>query len=125
MATNKKAKREEELKKAKRNKTITIIAVAAAIVILAGAIILKMMLPDGSEKYSDGGQTVTLRSNGTFSATLYHNVQYSGTYERVSGGINFIYDGQTAFASIQGNTMELPAEWSDDGHGHGSTLMKQ
>ena len=124
MSTSKKAKREEELKKAKRNKMITIIAVAAAVVILAGAVILKIMLPDGTEKYSDGGQTVNLRPDGTFSATLYHNVQYSGTYERVSGGVNFIYDGQTAFASIQGGAMELPAEWGD-GHGHGSTLMKQ
>ena len=124
MATNKKAKREEELKKAKRNKMITIIAVAAAVVILAGAIILKMMLPDGTEKYSDGGQTVNLRSDGTFNATLYHNAQYNGTYEKVSGGVNFTYDGQTAFAPIQGNTMELPEEWGDD-HGHGSILTKQ
>ena len=123
MATNKKAKREEELKKAKRNKTITIIAVAAAVVILAGAVILKIMWPDGT-KYSDGGQTVHLRANKTFNATLYHNVQYSGTYEEVDGGVNFIYDGQTAFASIQGGVMELPEEWGDD-HGHGSTLMKQ
>ena len=124
MATSKKAKREEELKKAKRNKMITIIAVAAAVVILAGAVIFKIMWPDGT-KYSDGGQTVNLRSDGTFNATLYHNAQYSGTYEELDGGIKFTYDGQTAFASILGNALELPEEWSDDGHGHGSTLMKQ
>ena len=124
MSTSKKAKREEELKKAKRNKMITIIAVAAAVVILAGAIILKIMLPDSTEKYSDGGQTVSLRSNGTFNATLYHNVQYNGTYEKVSGGVNFTYDGQTSCASIQGDALELPEEWGDD-HGHGSILMKQ
>jgi ABC-type phosphate transport system substrate-binding protein len=124
MSTNKKAKREAELKKAKRNKIITAIAAVAAILILAGAIVFNNMRSAGTETYSDGEQIINLRSDGSFSAALYHGVQYSGTYERTSGGVNFIYDGQMAFASIQGGALNLPEEWGDD-HGHGSTLMKR
>jgi ABC-type phosphate transport system substrate-binding protein len=125
MSASKKAKREAELKKAKRNKIITVISVAAAILILAGAIIFNNMRSAGTETYSDGEQFISLRADGSFSAALYHGVQYSGTYERASGGINLTYDGQQAFAAIQGGALNLPEEWGDDGHGHGSTLMKR
>ena len=123
MSNTKTARREQAIKQAKRKK-IVLIAVAVSVVMIAAIISVSTLLIGGAETYSDGHQIITLSADGSFTASLAHETRYSGTYERISGGVMFTYGGRTAFAEVEGDELELPHEWND-GHGHGSHLTKR
>lgn len=72
--------------------------------------------------YSDGGATITLFADGTFTASLYHGEHHTGTYQYQDGWVTFTYSGITVSAALSGTVMVLPIVWSD-GHGHGSGFL--
>ena len=122
---NKNQRRALAQKKAKRKK-IMIIAVGAAVVLAVAALIITNVYRQGHARvFTDGRQTLTLHSNGSFSARLYHNVMRSGTYtESVSDGvttISFDESGVITQGRLAGNTLTFPDEW-DDGHSHNRDL---
>ena len=124
MSKNKKAKRELAIKKAKQKRIVMITAAAVVVAALAVAIIIGAVSSAGTETYTNGSATITLRPNGRFSATLHHNERFSGTYVKTEGGVELSHDGVTITAVIDGDRMHIPDEW-DDGHGHGSYLTRR
>jgi len=127
MSDVKKERRNQAVKKAKRKRTIKIILAGAGILLAVAAVIITIILTYGSEYYAEGGQSLRLHSDGTFTAILYHEVSYSGTYERVENGVNLTY-GEitpiTVFSHIENKLLTLPTEW-DDFHGHQRILPKR
>ena len=124
MSKNKRARRELALKKEKQKKII--ITTVIAVVILAVAVIFIIVAANArnDEIYTDGSATITLLGNKNFTAVLYHNSQYSGTYVKSDDGgtVTFTYDGKTAVAELENNELHIPPEW-EDGHGHGSGVL--
>ena len=118
------ARLEQERLKAKKKRITTVVCIAAAVFLIAALIVTNVLLSSGTEVYTDGQQTITLRPNGTFTAKLAHNVRYRGKYTREENTIVFSADGQYYFAYITGDVIHPPEEW-DDGHGHGGSLTKK
>ena len=120
-------KKEEALKKSNRKK-ILILGICALVVIAAAAIAMYFFTyNDGTEIYSAGGQTVHLYDDGTFTASLAHNVRKGGRYEKLANEnvieVMFYVDGRTESGWILNDSLYIPDEW-DDGHGHGSVLRR-
>ena len=130
-AARKKAEAEAAEKKAKRQKAVTITVVSIAVVCIVALIVFLSMRQSGNRVYEGGGQTITLRTDGTFNATLAHPPAKNGTYtESTENGvtaISFTIDGETVTGTISetgtvsGSALTIPEEW-DDGHGHGNVL---
>ncbi|MCL2670865.1 MAG: hypothetical protein FWF10_02385 [Clostridiales bacterium] len=118
------ARREAEMKRKKKNRIILIVVIAA-ILVLAAIIGFSVYRQSQIRVYSGGGQTVTLYSNGSFTASLSHGVNRAGAYtETIEGDtitITFSYGNTSASGTIAHNVLTLPDAW-DDGHGHGSKL---
>jgi flagellar basal body-associated protein FliL len=114
---------EWEKKKAKQKKK-TIAITAAVVIVVVAACILYNVNVSGNEIYTDGNAIVTLYKDGKFNTSLYHNEQYSGTYEKTADGdaVVFTYDGITLTAELVNNELLLPLEWDDD-HGHGQGVL--
>jgi len=129
MPSDKKARRELAIKKAKRKRNIIIAICAVLILALITFIILTIVENAGTQTYSDGYATVELRPNGRFSAMLYHNERYQGTYTTSeSGGATLVHfspdNSDSAIGIITDGVFIIPEAW-DDGHGHGSALPKR
>jgi len=121
---DKKNRRAAAIKRDKRKKLIiTSICVAVAVIVVT-LVIYDQLNRNRERVYTDGNQTVTLQTNGAFTASLAHN-SISGTYkQKKSNGvtiISFTSDGATVNGSITDNILSIPEEW-DDHHGHGSTF---
>ena len=121
------ARKEAALKKARNKKIIAFAVIALIVICLIALIILLATRQSGNRVYENGNQTVILKSDGSFTANLAHEVTKSGTYnenESEENGIitvSFVTDGSTAEGTISNNILTIPDEWSD-GHGHGTTF---
>ena len=123
---DKKNRRELAMKKAKTKRKIIIAACGVLVVIFIAAIIITLVISAGIQTYTDGSATVELNKNGEFSARLYHNERYKGTYTTSKSGgatlVHLSYDGMTVIGMlIDDMGFVFPDEWYDD-HGHGGVL---
>jgi len=114
-------KRQQAMKRNKRkNRIIAAICFAILIAIVAFFVINQIRQRD-NRIYVNGRNTVTLYTNGTFSANLPHDVVRNGTFsESTADGVTtvaFYEDGMTVNGFISGNILTIPIEW-DDGHLH-------
>ena len=123
---SKKSRREEAIRKKKQKKIITIVVCVVAVLIVGSLLAFILNRQSQTRVFYNSGQTVTLYSNGKFTALLSHNAQRKGTYsESTTDGntmIVFTYDGITGFGSIEDNVLTIPDEWND-GHGHGTEFL--
>ena len=124
MKSTKRARRELAAKKASRKRIFLIIVAAAVALAAASAIIIGAVYSANLETYSDGYATIELRPDGRFTASLYHNENYNGTYVKTADRVEFTYDAVTISTELDGNSLRIPYEW-EDGHGHGSLLPKR
>ena len=78
--------------------------------------------------YGSEATGVTLKTDGTFTAVLYHGFSVSGTYtETTKDGlttVTFTVDGEEFIGTINKDVLIAPHEWEDD-HGHGNAFMLQ
>jgi len=125
-------KKEKAVKKARLKAFIVVLIVVlilAAVVVTIGIVRGKnnSNAQHSAETYALGRQTVQLLENGTFSASLAHGVQKSGTYTKTTEGnrtiVSFNVNGKTEIGRIENNSLHLPSEW-EDGHGHGNVFPK-
>ena len=125
MPNNKKTRRELARKKAKLKRRITIAACSALLLALIAAIAIAAIISARTQTFSDGYATFEMRPTGRFSASLYHNESFKGTYTTSESGgatlVHLSHDGVTVIGMILDMGFVLPDEWLD-GHGHGSVL---
>ena len=128
MANRRKMRREQIRKSKKRNNIIKILVVLLFVTVLAVFIIYNLLQSAKTVVYSDGYQIVQLMADKTFTASLYHEKSYNGSYTKSSQNgttvIMFTIDGETISGEIDGNQLHLPHEWEDD-HGHGGVMVRQ
>ena len=124
---SKKTCREEALKKEKQKKQKKIVILLVCVLIAAlviSLLVFNVSQKKGDRLFTDGHQTVTLRTNGTFTARLAHDSR-TGTYTEKKDGevitISFTTEGTTVTGEITNDELTIPDEWDDD-HGHGSKL---
>jgi len=115
-----------------RRKAFIIIGIFALVVVAAAVVGINFRKQNNAEvsqeeTYTYGGQIVQLLSNGTFSASLAHNVRKSGTYAKAeesgSTKVIFIVNDEEEVGWIINNALHLPHEW-DDGHSHGNVFPR-
>ena len=121
---HKKARKEEALRKRKQKKILIISICIVVVAAIATLVIFNAIKQSGSRVFvSDNNNTVTLNSDGTFSARLPHGVSFDGTFTEINEGdmtrITFTYQNISADGTILNDVLEVPHEWEDD-HGHGS-----
>ena len=121
-----KTKRELAIKKAKRKKTILLVIVVVIAVALLSAIVISVVKNANTELYTDGGASIRLHPDGKFTAVLYHNERYKGTYEKAEDGssVAFTTGAGTVFSRIDGDVLMIPNEW-DDSHSHSLGLPRK
>ena len=121
---NKKERQTQALKKAKQKKMITVGVCISIVLVITALLIFNSHQQSKNRIYTDGHQTITLRSDGSFTAVLAHDTR-TGTYTENAEAdviiITFISEQKSVSGSIENDYLMLPQEW-DDGHGHGSTL---
>ena len=122
-------RRQEAMKKNKRQ--LRIIAAICALVIAAvvAFIVIQQIQQNARERenrvFALGGSSVTLRPDGTFNALMPHGVERNGTFgenrdDEIST-VSFTQGDRTVFGSIVGDVLVIPPEW-DDGCGHGTAF---
>ena len=125
---NKKTRRELAKKKAKMRKIIIILSVVIVVIAAAAVVTISMIISAGTDTYTDGHQTVKLRSNGRFVAELHHDEKFRGTYSMEQQGnwpvIAFTTGGETVYGQFMEDNLLLPDAWHDD-HGHNTVLPKK
>jgi len=108
----KKQRREAAQKKAKKRKIAIMTACAALFVLcIAAAVVYAVTRPDFRVFAVAGGQSVTLFDNGRFSASLFHNMNISGTFIEDGNSITFVHDGMISETEIANDTLVLPMLW--------------
>ncbi|MCL2396754.1 MAG: hypothetical protein FWC93_01680 [Defluviitaleaceae bacterium] len=121
MSSKAKARRQLALKKAKRRNRIIAAVCGVALMAIVAFFVISHIQQIGTRVFVSGRNSVTLNTDGTFSAILPHGVMRRGTFsETTSGGItavSFVQDNTFAIGSISGNVLTIPEEW-DDGHFH-------
>ena len=128
MPSSKNARRKTARSKAKRRQKTKIIIGAAILIAIIIAVCIGAVFSVLTQVYTDGSASIELRPTGRFSAVLYHNERYTGTYTTSQSGgatlVHLTHDGATVIAMILDYGFVIPDEW-DDGHGHGSVLPKR
>ena len=125
-----KVKRQNEVKKAKQKRLVLIGICALAVIAVLGFAVYSLVQRSAgaTEIYRYGEQTVRLREDGSFSASLAHNVRKRGTYSKETGEgrtiVTFTVNGNIEIGWIVNDSLHIPMEW-DDGHGHGNILPKR
>ena len=123
--SKKKQRKEEALLRSKKRKKIIITVCAALTIAVVALIVVATIQYNQQRVFADRTQRVTLGANGSFNASLPHGVNRSGTFTETPGDgftiISFSENGTTATGTIEGNILNLPAEW-DDGCGHNPRL---
>jgi len=123
-------KRKQTLKKEKQRKTI-ILSVLLLITVIIATIIVFNLIKKNSETnssrvYTGGGQSVTLKDDSTFEASLAHDVNKTGTYSESSTDsvttVTFTSGDSVANGSITNDVLTIPQEWNDEGHNHEMNL---
>jgi len=122
-------RKENAIKKASRKKILTI-SICALAVIAAAAIGMRQNDSGQSEAeiYRNGRSSIQLLSDGTFTASLPHNVRKRGTYTKTTEDtrtvVSFNVNGRIETGRIENNALHIPGEW-DDGHGHGNVFQRE
>ena len=125
---SKSKRRKEAIRKAKRKKRLIVAAISVAVLAaIVGIIIITTMSQRNADRvYSLGGAAVTLSSDNSFAAVLWHGDIKIGSFtESEEDGfttVTFSYDGTTADARIEGNVLHIPSQW-DDLHLHGTEFV--
>ncbi|MCL1903542.1 MAG: hypothetical protein FWF94_03910 [Oscillospiraceae bacterium] len=124
--SEKRARRELAIKRAKRNRFLVILACVLAVVGISAFFIVQNIMRGAADVYTASGITVKLyEKNSTFVANLSHNKNKRGSYTRAFDGgevkIAFNVDGKSVVGRLVNGLLHLPDEW-DDGHGHSSVL---
>ena len=121
---SKKEQRAKAAKKSKIRNGIIIGVCAVVVVLIASLVVCNAIQPNKDRVYTDGGQTITLHDDGTFTAVLAHDTR-QGTYTESTTNsvttITFTINGTSVSSSIKNNILTIPAEWQDS-HGHGTQL---
>jgi len=124
-------KKEKAVTKARR-KAIIIIGIFALVIVAAAAVGINIRKQNHKaaaqeELYAYRGQTVQLLADGTFSASLAHNVLKNGTYTKTEENgrtrVAFLVSGREEAGFIINNSLHIPHEW-EDGHSHGNVFPK-
>lgn len=116
---------EKKKKKAMIITTVSVIAAVLTVIIVLAAVLPGVLSPkDITGTYENEGQTLILRTDNTFSATLADNNSKSGTYKVDGRTISFVVDGETGKGTITGKSITVPTDW-DDGHGHTTGAFKK
>lgn len=134
-AKEKALKKEQAEKKAKLKRTLIICICSLAVAAVLGYFALSAVKKGESsisnqstETYSYRGQIVRLSEDGTFTASLAHNVRKSGTYakspENGRISVSFNMNGAVETGWIINDSLHLPKEW-EDSHGHGNVFPKE
>jgi len=116
------------LKKAKRNKIITISVCTSIAVFVVALIIYTATRPEiPSRVYATGPQSVTLYDDGRFRFTDCSFVRVGKYTEIVDGDaitIEFVHNNVFVYGDISGEFLTIPNEW-DSGKGHNPRLRLQ
>ena len=122
----KKAKRDLAIKKARRRKTVILTVISLVVLAVVVAMVISAVVASLTEVYTDGYATISLHPNGRFSAVMYHNERYNGTFVKSDNGmlVTFSYDGTTVTSALYEDILQIPVDW-DDGHSHGYELPKK
>ena len=124
-------KKEKAVIKA-RQKAFIIAGIFALVVITAAVVGINIRKHNSTvvlqeELYTYGGQTVQLLVDGTFSASLAHNVLKNGTYTKTEENgrtkVTFIVNGREEAGFIINSSLYIPHEW-EDGHSHGNVFPR-
>jgi hypothetical protein len=118
---DKRAKREAAIKRARHRSIIKLAVVSLIVVaIVIFGVLYFIELGNNREYVSSDNQMIRLSADGSFAASLAHEI-ISGTYtESTANGITtiiFLFEGASVQSTITDNVLLLPAEWDDD-HGH-------
>ena len=121
-------RREQALKKAKRNKIITISVCVLVAVLLIAVIVYAVTRPEiPSRIYATGPQRVRLYEDGRFNFTDCRFVR-AGRYTETADGdvitLAFVHNNITFYGNISGDILTIPSEW-DSGKGHNPRLRLQ
>ena len=117
-----KAKRRQQAMKRDRRRNRIIASVCFSILLgLVIMFIVGQIQQRGTRVYVSGNNSVVLRGDGTFTASLPHGVVRNGTFsESTSDGVttvSFVEGPGTVSGVINGDVLTIPDEW-DDGHRH-------
>jgi len=114
-------RRQQAMKRDKRKKRIIAAVFIAGFLMIVTILVIGQIQQRGTRVFASANNTVVLRGDGTFTATLPHGVVRSGTFSEVSVNdiitVAFVESGRTVNGTIYGNVLTIPDEW-DDGHGH-------
>lgn len=114
---NTKKQRREAAQKRAKKKRMAIAAMCAATLAfgIAAIVIFAATRPDSRVFAVPGGQSITLYENGRFTARLFHNINFSGTFiedtsENVTT-ITFMRGRNTVSTQIENDVLLLPMPW--------------
>ncbi|MCL2526860.1 MAG: hypothetical protein FWE42_00475 [Defluviitaleaceae bacterium] len=124
--TAKGRQRQNAIKKAKRIRALALgFCALLFVIVIAGILIHESRSNEGGRVFESGGSHVTLREDGTFVASLPHQVRRTGTFIETDNTylakVEFIYNGRTAIGNITGNVLTLPSTW-ESGCAHRHSL---
>jgi len=123
--SNKKLRKQEAIRKAKKRKKIIILVSIALFVALLALVVFALIQRGQQRVFAEGRQEVILNDNGAFTARDAHGQTRSGTFtETTSEGViilSFVEDGTTVIGTIEDNVLRIPTEW-EDGCGHNPYL---
>jgi len=123
---NQKQRRAQARKEAKQKKIIIITVCTLIILALVGFFLVDAFERGEERVFVNGRDSITLYEDGTFTASLPHGMNLSGTFtETTTDGLTaiaFTYDGRTEVGNIiDGEDLTIPHAWEVTcGHGHGS-----
>jgi len=119
--SQKAARRDAAIKKAKAKRKIMITVGILAAVIVIGALIMISLQNNDRVFTAAGNQIITLYEDGSFTASLPHGISKEGMYmEQFEDDMSFILfflEDRIEVGTLYGNILTPPIEW-DDGHGH-------
>lgn len=122
--------RQLAIKKKQDNKKkliISLVSIAVAVCIIT-VVAVCIKNATGSKSiygtYTYDSQTIVLKEDMTFTATLAHDTTKSGTFSTNGTTIYFVSNSTTESGTLNNGRITIPSSW-DDGHGHTGTFVKR
>jgi len=114
----KKERREAAQKKAKQQKMMILTACIVGLVAVGVILAVYLATRPGSRVFAvpapgSGEHSVTLYDNGRFTARLFHQNNFNGTFteDETTGVITFTHGNHTVTGQIDGDEFLLPTPW--------------